>query len=277
MSYSINELKRTAAALRLEVLEMVYDVKDGHPGPCFSVAEIITALYFGGILRIDPERPSMKERDRFFLSKGHACSMLYAALAYRGFFAKDELRTLRKIDSRLQGHPLMGKTPGNDATTGSLGNGLATAIGTAKGLQMQGLGAKVYTVLGDGETNEGIVWESIIAASHLGLANLIVFLDNNCWQSGGTVENISGLTSFYEKFNAFGWNTYEIDGHSFQEIISASEDAGKQKNKPSMIICSTTKGKGLSFMENDNSWHKRVPTEIQMKQAREILSQEAAE
>ena len=273
MSYDV--LEKTASQLRLDVLEMVYDVQDGHPGPAFSIAEIVTALYFGGILNIRPEDPLWEDRDRFVLSKGHACPLLYAALARRGFFSPDELFSLRKINSRLQGHPYMGKTPGNDATTGSLGNGLATAVGMAMGLKIQKKPSRVYCVIGDGETNEGIIWESLMAAPHLKLSNLIVFLDNNSWQSGGSVEDVSGICDFEEKIESFGWKTMCIDGHDYAQIFKALEDRRGGSEQPQMIICSTIKGKGLDFMENDNTWHKRVPTYEQMEQARTILGQEA--
>ena len=272
MSRNYNELEKMAARIRLDVMEMVFDVKDGHPGPSFSVAEIVTALYFGGILNIDENDPLKKDRDRFVLSKGHACPTVYAALARRGFFPVAELKTLRKINSRIQGHPYMYKTPGIDATTGSLGNGFATAVGMAKGLKLQNIGAYVYAVLGDGEMNEGIVWEAMMAASHHRLGNLITFLDNNSWQSGGSVDAVSGLGRFEEKFGSFGWNTLKINGHSYEEIFSAVESAKKQHEQPTAIICTTVKGKGLPFTENDNSWHKRVPSEEQMAEAEEILN-----
>ena len=270
-----DDLKKMAAILRLDVMEMVFDVKDGHPGPAFSAADIITALYFGGVMRVRPEEPLWNDRDRFVLSKGHACPLHYAALSRRGFFPEEELFSLRKINSRLQGHPYMGKTPGNDATTGSLGNGLATAVGMAKGLKIQKKDSRVFCVIGDGETNEGIVWESIMAASNLNLSNLTVFLDNNNWQSGGSLNDVSGVCDFEEKMESYGWNVLCIDGHNFEEILQAVQDPRKLKEKPTFIICSTVKGKGLPFMENDNSWHKRVPTEEQMVMAREILGREA--
>ena len=275
MEYNINELETMAERIRLDVLEMVYEVKDGHPGPCFSVTEIITALYFGGIINIDSKNPLWTERDRFVLSKGHACPAVYSALARNGFFPVEELLTLRKIDSRIQGHPYMYKTPGIDATTGSLGNGIATAVGMAKGLKIQNKDSYVYAVIGDGEMNEGIVWESIMAATHHNLSNLIVFLDNNSWQSGGSVKDISGLKNFEEKIKSFGWNTIAIDGHDFKQIFDAVELAQSQISTPSMIVSSTVKGKGLPFTENDNSWHKRVPSDEQMKIAREMLSGES--
>ncbi|MBI9102707.1 MAG: transketolase [Spirochaetales bacterium] len=272
MKYEIKELEKMAKRIRLDVMEMVYDVKDGHPGPCFSITEIVTALYFGGIINVDPENPLWMERDRFVLSKGHACPAVYSALARRGFFPSEELLTLRKIDSRIQGHPYIYKTPGIDASTGSLGNGIATAVGMAKGLKIKKDDAFVYTVIGDGEMNEGIVWEALMAASHHRLSNLIVFLDNNLWQSGGSIEDISGLNNLDERVKTFGWNTISIDGHDYTQIRDAVTAAKAQNSKPNMIVCSTVKGKGLPFTESDNSWHKRVPTDEQMVIAREILS-----
>lgn len=276
MTPDVTVLRKTAARLRLDVMEMVCEVKDGHPGPAFSIAEIITTLYFGGVLNVDPENPRWEERDRFVLSKGHACAILYAALARRGFFPVDELMSFRKIDSRIQGHPLMYKTPGNDATTGSLGNGFATALGMAKGLMIRGIDARVYAVVGDGEMNEGIVWEAIMASANLKLSNLTVFLDNNRWQSGGSVKNVSGLDDLKGKIEAFGWNVLSIDGHEIGAILDAVETSRRSTGPPTMIVASTVKGKGLPYMEDDNSWHKRVPNDEEMANAVERLSREFA-
>ncbi len=271
-----DDLKSMAARLRADVLEMIYEVKDGHLGPAYSIAEIVTALYFGGILKVDPENPYSNSRDRFILSKGHACTILYAALARRGFFPVEELMSFRKIDSRLQGHPYMGKPPGNDATTGSLGNGLATAVGIAKGLQLQGSDARVYAVIGDGEINEGIIWESMLMAHHMALANLCVFLDNNKWQSGGSIGQIAGMDKIKEKVESFGWKLISINGHDFKEIFTALEGATSHKDGPTLILAETIKGKGLDFSENDNSWHKRVPTDEQYKSGMAQLAKEYA-
>ena len=269
-----DELAKIAARLRLDVMEMVYEVKDGHPGPAFSIAEIVTALYFGGILTVNPADPLWNERDRFILSKGHACTILYAALARRGFFPVEELLTFRKIDSRIQGHPYMYKTPGNDGTTGSLGNGMATALGVAKGLKIQGIDARSYAVIGDGECNEGIIWECIMAATNLRLSNFIVFLDANSWQSGGSVKEVSGLEDLPSKVQSFGWNVLTIDGHDFTRILDAVATARSSTDRPTMIIARTEKGHGLDYTAGDNSWHKRVPDDAQMTIAREQLTRE---
>ncbi|WP_319563169.1 transketolase [Marispirochaeta sp.] len=253
-------LRKTASLLRKDVLEMIYDVKDGHPGPAYSAAEIITALYFGGILNVRPDNPAWEYRDRFVLSKGHACPLLYAALMRRGFFPEKEKYSLRKINSRLQGHPDMVKTPGIDATTGPLGNGLAMGVGMAWALKHQKKNSRVYVLAGDGELQEGIVWEALQVAAKYSLDNLYILIDHNKRQSGGPVSEVSGILPLMEKFEAFRVACREIDGHDFDEIFSALRES-EAEPRSSVIICNTVKGKGLDFMEDNNSWHKRVPTE----------------
>ncbi len=253
------DLEDMARLLRKDVLEMIMNVSDGHPGAAYSSADIITALYFGGILTVDPERPDWEDRDRFVLSKGHACPLLYAALMRKGFIPEEERFTLRKINSRLQGHPDMAKTPGIDATTGPLGNGLAMAVGMAWALKQQKKDSRVFVLTGDGELQEGVVWEALQAAAKYRLNNLVIIVDNNRRQSGGLIDEVSGIMSLREKFQAFRLETKEIDGHDFDDILGGL-DWAVACNGPALLIAHTVKGKGIDFMEEDNSWHKRVPT-----------------
>ena len=259
-------LQDCARRIREDVVEMVYRTKDGHPSPSFSVAEILAALYFH-ILRIDPENPKWKDRDRFILSKGHACPALYAALARRGYFSPDELTTLRYLHSNLQGHPYEPKTPGLDSTTGSLGNGVSIGLGMAMAARIRKQDYRVYVVVGDGELGEGLIWEAAMAAGHHKMANLTVFVDNNNYQSGGTVGEISGPYPIAEKWADFGWHTQTIDGHDIAQILEAVERAKLVVDRPSVIVAKTVKGQGLSFMVGDNTWHKRVYTDAEYEQA----------
>lgn len=270
MNNRINVLKKTARQLRLDVVNMVHCAGDGHPGPALSAMDMIVALYFD-VMKIDPNQPLWEERDRFILSKGHACPALYAALARRGYFSIDEFSGLRKFGCMLQGHPTMQKTPGVDMTSGSLGNGLPIASGMAMAAKYKKKDYMTYVILGDGEIQEGVVWESAMFAKRYCLDNLIAFIDHNGWQSGSTVEECSGLLPVKEKWEAFGWHVQEIDGHNYDEILEAIDIAKKHMGKPSMIVAHTIKGKGLDYMENDNSWHKRVPDEAQLARAIEIL------
>lgn len=263
----IKTLDAIALELRLDVIETVYNAKDGHIGPALSCADIVTALYFN-IMNIDPENPKMPGRDRFILSKGHACTILYSALAKRGYFKKDHLNTFRNYGSILQGHPVMDKAPGIDMTSGSLGNGISIGLGMALGSKYLEYNNYIYVIVGDGEMQEGIIWESIMSAAKFKADNLIVFVDANHWQSGGSTEQISAIYPIDKKFESFLWHVQTIDGHSIDSIISAVDNAKKEKGVPSVIICNTIKGKGVSFIENDNSWHKRVPDYDQMVQAR---------
>jgi len=256
----VKDLKEISREIRRDVLEMVYDVKDGHLGPSYSAADIITALYFGGVLNIDPVNPDWADRDRFVLSKGHACPAVYAALIKKGVIPEDEKLTLRKIGSRLQGHPDMVKTPGIEATTGPLGNGLAMAVGMAKALKIQKKTSRVFVLTGDGELQEGIIWEALQAAVKHKLDNLYILIDHNRRQSGGLLSDVSGTLPIDEKMKAFQLSCQEIDGHDFGAILGAVKTA-EQEAGPSVIICDTVKGKGIDYMEEDNSWHKRVPTE----------------
>lgn len=259
-------LEEHARQIRRDIVEMVYRTGDGHPSPSMSAADLITALYFD-VLRIDPARPDKEDRDRFVLSKGHACPALYSALARRGYFPPEELMTLRFLHSRLQGHPYAPKTPGLDATTGSLGNGVSVGLGMALAARIRNLDYRVYVITGDGELGEGLIWEAAMCAGHQRASNLTVFVDNNNYQSGGTVEEITGVYPIEDKWRSFGWYAQTIDGHDFAQILGAVENAKNEKNRPSAIIAKTVKGKGVSFMVGDNSWHKRVYTDQEYGQA----------
>lgn len=269
---SVEQLQAIASQLRLDVVRMVHDAKDGHPGPALSAIDMITTLYFRE-MNIDPANPQWADRDRFILSKGHACPALYAALARKGYFSVDEFKGLRGMGCLLQGHPCMKKTPGVDMTSGSLGNGLSIGVGMAIAGKYRKKSYNTYVILGDGEIQEGIIWEAAMCAKRYQLNNLIVFVDHNGWQSGGQVEEISGLLPILPKWEAFGWHCQAIDGHDFAQIITAIENARKTPG-PSVIIAKTVKGKGLPYMENDNSWHKRVPTDEELSVAVGILGGE---
>ncbi len=270
---SVEQLQAIASQLRLDVVRMVHDAKDGHPGPALSAIDMITTLYFRE-MNIDPANPQWADRDRFILSKGHACPALYAALARKGYFSVDEFKGLRGMGCLLQGHPCMKKTPGVDMTSGSLGNGLSIGVGMAIAGKYRKKSYNTYVILGDGEIQEGIIWEAAMCAKRYQLNNLIVFVDHNGWQSGGQVEEISGLLPILPKWEAFGWHCQAIDGHDFAQIITAIENARKTPG-PSVIIAKTVKGKGLPYMENDNSWHKRVPTDEELSVAVGILGGKA--
>jgi len=238
-------------------VEAVYGAKSGHPGGSLSIAEIVTYLYFHK-MNVDANNPKMESRDRFVLSKGHCCPALYAALALKGFFPAEELKQLRKLGGMLQGHPDMKGTPGIDMSTGSLGQGISAACGMAVYGKNKGCDWKVYTILGDGEIEEGQVWEAAMFANQYKLDNLIAFVDCNGYQIDGAVEDVMNPHPVDEKFRAFGWFAQVIDGHDF-EAIDAAVTAAEQSGKPSVIICKTVKGKGVSFMENNYSWHGKAP------------------
>lgn len=250
---------------------MVYEAGDGHPGPALSIADIIATLYFDE-MRVDPQNPQWEDRDRFILSKGHSCPILYAALSEKGYFGEPvthfELRTLGSI---FQGHPVMGKTPGIDFTSGSLGNGIAIGAGMAIAGKLQDKKYTVFVVVGDGELQEGVIWEGVHLAASKKLDNLIVFVDKNNLQSGGAVDEIMGANTAAEQFSACGWHTQEISGHDIPAIKDALLQAKAVAGKPSVIVCDCVKGKGLAYMENDNMWHKAVPTDVQYEMAVQIL------
>ena len=259
---TVKELELTAYKIRRDILTEVYNAKSGHPGGSLSIADILAVLYFKE-MNIDPKDPQNPDRDRFVLSKGHCAPALYAALARRGFFPTEDLPTLRKIDSYLQGHPDMRKVPGVDMSTGSLGQGVCAANGMAMAAKLDGKAYRVYTILGDGELEEGQVWEAAMFAPHYKLDNLTAFVDLNLLQIDGDVREVMNPTPVDKKFEAFGWNVICVSAHDYEELICAIEKAKQTKGKPTVIICSSTKGKGVSFMENEASWHGSAPNEEQ--------------
>ena len=265
------ELKRIANNLRISIIEEVYNAKCGHPGGSLSIADIMTYLYFVE-MNIDPADPRKVDRDRFVLSKGHTAPALYAALAERGFFPKEDLKTLRKTASYLQGHPDMKGVPGVDMSTGSLGQGISTACGMALSAKISGEDYRVYTVLGDGESEEGQVWEAAMFAAHYKLDNLVAILDLNGLQIDGPITEVMNPTPHDEKFLAFGWNVITIDAHDLDQIESALKQARETKGKPTAIIARSTKGKGVSYMENACEWHGQAPKEDLYKVAIADLS-----
>lgn len=264
------ELERIAKDIRVNIIKMLEKSKSGHPGGSLSAVEIFTALYFKE-MRIDPDNPKWVDRDRFVLSKGHGTPVLYATLAERGFFPKEELDNFRKIDSMLQGHPDMKDTPGVDMTTGSLGQGLAAANGMALAGKLDNKDYRVYAIIGDGECQEGMIWEAAMLAAHYKLDNLTVFLDHNGLQIDGKTVDIMNIEPIDEKFKAFGWHVIKINGHSFDEIFNAIEEAKNTKGNPTMIIANTIKGKGVSFMEDQVGWHGKAPSEEEAAKALEEL------
>ena len=262
----IEELKIKAKEIRKDIIEEVYNAKSGHPGGSLSVADIITVLYFDE-LNIDEKNPRWEDRDRLVLSKGHCAPALYAALAERGYFEKGKLSTLRKLDSNLQGHPNMNDVPGVDMSTGSLGQGLSVANGMAISAKMDNKNYRVYCILGDGEIEEGQVWEASMSSNKYKLDNLCVIVDNNNLQIDGTIAEVMDSNPIDKKFKEFGFNVIEINGHNFEQIKEAFKQARETKEKPTCIIAKTIKGKGVSFMENQVGWHGKAPNEEQYKQA----------
>ncbi len=270
------ELKKLAVQVRKGVIEGTYNAKSGHPGGSLSIADIITYLYFSE-MNVNPEKPDGENRDRFVLSKGHTAPALYAALALKGFFPAELIKTLRKPDSILQGHPSMRYTPGVDMSTGSLGQGISAAVGMALGAKLKGKDFRVYTALGDGEIEEGQVWEAAMFAGNKKLDNLVAIVDYNKLQIDGTIDEVNSPYPIKEKFEAFGWNVIEICGHCFCEIEEAFEKAKECKGKPTCIVAETVKGKGVSFMENQCDWHGTAPKADQYEQAMAELDAALAE
>ena len=262
----ISFLKVKAKEIRKSIVSMITEAKSGHPGGSLSATDILTALYFSE-MNVDPANPKMEGRDRFVLSKGHAAPAIYATLAEKGYFSKDELMTLRKFGSRLQGHPDMKKLPGIEISTGSLGQGLSVANGMALNAKMFNENYRTYVILGDGEVQEGQIWEAAMTAAHYKLNNLCAFLDNNNLQIDGNVSEIMGVEPLDKKWEAFGWNVIKIDGHDFEQILSALDKARECKDKPTMIIAKTIKGKGVSFMENVCGFHGVAPTLEELERA----------
>ena len=259
-------LNEITNVIRKDIVSMICKSKSGHPGGSLSAVEILTALYFDQ-MNIDPTNPKMEDRDRFVLSKGHAAPALYATLAQRGYFAKEELNNLRQLGSMLQGHPDMKKVPGVEMSTGSLGQGFSVACGMAMAAKLDNAPWNVYALLGDGEVQEGIIWEAAMSAAHYKLDNMIAFLDYNGLQIDGEVESVMNINPIEDKFKTFGWNVITIDGHDFDQIFAALDMAKDTVDKSTMIIAKTIKGKGVSFMENQASWHGSAPSEEQLEQA----------
>lgn len=255
----IKDLEIKALDMRADIVSMIAEAGSGHPGGSLSCTDILCALYLGGVLDIHPDEPDAFHRDRFILSKGHAAPALYAALAHAGFFPREELMTLRKFGSRLQGHPDMRLVPGVDASTGSLGQGLSIACGIACGLALDGSDDSVFALLGDGECQEGQVWEAAMYAAHKGLDNLIAIIDHNGLQIDGRVSDVCSLESLSDKLRAFGWDVSEVDGHDVAALIDALSSAkARHEGMPKAIIAKTVKGRGVSFMEDAAGWHGKA-------------------
>lgn len=261
----IKELQSKARQIRRLIVQMIAKAGSGHPGGSLSAADLITALYFA-VLRHKPDDPNWPERDRFHMSKGHCCPLWYAALAESGYFSKEKLWTLRKLGSILQGHPDR-RTPGVEVASGSLGQGLSVALGMSLALKMDKRNSRVYCLMGDGEIQEGNIWEAAMAASHYKCDNLCGILDYNGFQIDGSIKEIMGLEPLSDKWRAFGWEVIEIDGHNMEQVLSAYTKAATIKGKPAIIIAHTIKGKGVSFMENVVDFHGRAPTQEEAERA----------
>lgn len=261
----LNQLQEASRQMRISILRSVAEAGSGHPGGSLSCTDILSALYFGGILNHDPRNPRLESRDRFILSKGHAAPALYAALAHAGYFPVEELLTLRKLGTRLQGHPDCRLLPGIEVSTGSLGQGLSIAAGMAAGLVLDGSDATVFTLLGDGECQEGQVWEAAMFSAHRGLDNLVAVVDRNGLQIDGATEDVCDPGDVALKFSAFGWNAVEVDGHDIEAVMAALASAKADRSgKPTAIVAHTVKGKGVSFMENQAGWHGKAPNAEQL-------------
>ena len=275
-SSEIKQLQILAAKSRMGAILGTYHAKSGHPGGSLSAADIFTYLYFKE-MNVKPEQPDWEDRDRFVLSKGHCCPSLYATLALKGYFDWNELTVLRHVGAMLQGHPDMKGTPGIDMSTGSLGQGVSAACGMALAAKLDNKDYRTYTVLGDGEVEEGQVWEAAMFASHNKLDNLVVIVDQNGLQIDGTVEEVAGIEPLDKKFESFGFEVIKIDGHDFEQIAASLDKAKTVKGKPTAILAKTIKGKGVSFMENQVGWHGVAPNDEQYKQAMAELEQQLKE
>jgi transketolase len=271
----VADLSQRANAYRIQVLRMVYNRKTGHIGGAFSAAEILTALYFHQ-MKLDPAQPDWEERDHLIFSKGHACAMLYTVLAHRGYFPVEELMTFRGFNSRLQGHPEPQRTPGVEVPAGPLGHGIAIGAGMALAARMKAAKNKTYVILGDGEINSGVIWEGAMTAAKFGLDNLTAILDYNGVQQTGTTSKVMPTEPIVDKWVSFGWHVIEIHGHNMLQVLEALDRADEVHGKPVMIVARTTKGKGVSFMENNSYWHGSPPTEAQFTAALAELEQEVA-
>lgn len=267
------QFERTAANIRTGIIKAVHNAGSGHPGGSLSAADLVTALYFKE-MNIDPKNPKMEGRDKFILSKGHAAPAQYAALAERGYFPKEDILQLRKLGSPFQGHPNMKKVPGIEMSTGSLGQGFSVAGGMAMANKLDQNPGRIYVLLGDGELQEGLVWEAAMSAAHYNLDNLTAIVDWNGLQIDGKNEDVMTVTPVDEKFRAFGWNVISIDGHDFAQIFDAFDQARACKGKPTVILAKTHKGKGVSFMEDQAGWHGKAPDEEQTRQVVEELGGE---
>ena len=262
----IKALEKTAAEIRVGIVKAIHNAGSGHPGGSLSAADIVTALYFDE-MNVDAANPKMKGRDKFILSKGHAGPVQYSALAVKGYFPMEEFLTLRKLGSKFQGHPDMKKVPGIEMSTGSLGQGFSVAGGMAMANKLDNDPGRVYVLLGDGEIQEGIIWEAAMSAAHYKLDNLVGILDYNGLQIDGKNEEVMTVAPVVDKFKAFGWNVLQIDGHDFAQILDAFKKARECKGKSTMIVANTVKGKGVSFMENNPGWHGKAPNDEETKQA----------
>jgi len=268
----IQTLKDKARSLRLDVLEATTHVQSGHVSSSYSSVEILTALYFGGVMRYRSEEPDWPERDRFFLSKGHAAPIFYAVLAEAGYFDKAELSGLRTIDCNAEGHPVQGKLPGIETTSGSLGKGISVALGHVLAGRLNGLDYRCYVLLGDGECQEGQIWEAAMSASHWEADNLVAIVDYNKYQESGPVSQEMGIEPFIDKWQAFGWHVEEVNGHELDELLEAFANCRKAKGQPSVILAHTIKGKGVSFVEADYTYHgKAIKPDLAEKAREEIL------
>lgn len=265
------QLEKTACKVRMGVIEGVYNAKSGHPGGSLSISDVLTYLYFAK-LNVDPKNPKWADRDRFVLSKGHCAPALYAVLAERGFFDKSELKKLRHIGAMLQGHPDMKGTPGVDMSTGSLGQGISAAAGMALGGKLSSASYKVYTILGDGEIEEGQVWEAAMFSAHNKLDNLVAIVDNNGLQIDGKITDVCSPMPITDKFEAFGWHVITMNAHDFDDIERAFDETEKINGKPVAIVMTSVKGKGVSFMENQVGWHGTAPNAEQYAQAMDELN-----
>lgn len=264
---SVEQLERTARKLRRHIVKMLAIAGSGHPGGSLSAIDILTALFFGGVMRYDPQNPRWEDRDRFILSKGHGVPALYAVLAEAGFIPEEWLWQLRKIDTPMQGHPSVKDLPAVEASTGSLGQGLSIGLGMALAARLDGKSYRVYVMIGDGESQEGQIWEAAMAASHFRVGNLTAILDYNHFQLDGAIGEIMSIGPIAAKWEAFGWAVREIDGHNMREILAALQWAKEPREQPSIIIAHTVKGKGVSFMEGNNEFHGKAPTQAELEQA----------
>lgn len=266
MTVDYEKIRNAAKNVRIDIIRSIYAAGSGHPGGSLSAVEILTSLYFHK-MNIDPENPKKEGRDKFVLSKGHAAPVLYSTLAERGFFPKETLLTLRQIGSILQGHPDMKKVPGVEMSTGSLGQGFSASVGMAIANKLDGNDARVYVLMGDGEMQEGIIWEAAMSAAHYKLDNITAILDYNGLQIDGKNDEVLKINPIDEKWKSFGWNVIKIGGHDIDQILEAFDRAEENTGSPTIIIASTIKGKGVSFMENQAGWHGKAPSEEQLKAA----------